>query len=356
MLWLSRIIYPMQRTHIQTVFFFAVLLGVLALAFFIFLPYLATLAVAATLAVVIHPVHKRLVRLVRGRESIAALLSVLCIGIVLIVPLSFIGTQVFIEAQHLYENVAQNSDSITATVTEFVNRYVQRFAPQLSLDLQSYAGAGLGFIAGKLGPIFAGTAQTLLLFFLGTIALYYFIKDGRKFTQSMVALSPLPNTEDEEVLRRLEIAINSIIRGTLIIAIVQGIMSGVGLAIFGVPSPTLWGSLAAIGALVPGVGTATVLVPAVLFLFLSGQTVAAFGLLVWSIVAVGLVDNFIGPALIGRGIKIHPFFVLFAVIGGLGFFGPVGFLLGPLVLSLLYALLDIYRLMMKQKPARAAKA
>ncbi len=340
--------YPMQRTQIQTVFFFALLLGVFGLAFFIFLPYLTTLAVAVTLAVVIYPLHRRVIRLVRGQEAIAAAVSLLCVGLLLLVPLTFVGTQIYREAQNLYLHIAENQDALTESLVGFLDEYIQRFAPHLSIDLKSYAGQGLSIVVSKLGTLFAGTAQTVLHVFLGAIALYYFLKDGPKFLRSLVALSPLPDTDDKDVLRRLETAINSIIRGTLIIAIIQGVMTGIGLTIFGVPSPTLWGSMAAIGALVPGVGTAIVFFPAILFLFLAGKTAAAIGLLVWGIVAVGLIDNFLGPILVGRGIKIHPLFILFAVIGGLGFFGPVGFLLGPLVLSLLYALLDIYYLLLKK--------
>lgn len=338
----------MHRTHIQTVFFFALLLGVLSLAFFIFLPFLTTLAVAVTLAVVIYPLHHRILRLVHGREVVASFLSLLCVGLLLLVPLSFIGTQIYLEAQALYLRIAENQDVLTENLTGFLDEHIRRFVPHLSIDLQSYVGQGLSFIVGRLGPLFAGTAQTVLHFFLGAIALYYFLKDGPRFLRSLIDLSPLPDAEDESVLQRLGTAINSIIRGSLIIAIIQGIMTGIGLVIFGVPSPTLWGSMAAIGALIPGVGTAIVLTPAIVFLFLAGKTAAAIGLLIWGIVAVGLIDNFLGPVLVGRGIKIHPLFILFAVIGGLGFFGPVGFLLGPLVLSLLYALLDIYRLLLKK--------
>lgn len=341
----------MYRAYIQAAFFFSLLLGILVLAFFMFLPYLTTLSIAATFAVVTYPLHRRIACLLRGRESIAALLTMLLMGILVITPLSFIGTQVVHEAQNLYQRIAENRESITENVTEFIEENIKRFAPQASIDLRSYSSQGLSFIAGKLAPLFAGTAQTILHFFLGILAFYYFLKDGGKFLHALIALSPLPDTEDQQILQRLEAAMNSIIRGTLIIAIIQGVMTGIGLTIFGVPSPTLWGSLAAIGALVPGIGTAMVLAPAILFLFLAGKTAAAIGLLVWGIVAVGLIDNFLGPTLVGRGIKIHPFFILFAVIGGIGFFGPVGFLLGPLVLSLLYALLDIYRLFMEKKPS-----
>ena len=332
----------MRHTRAQSTFFFAFLIGVIALTFFVFLPFLVPLAVAATLAVVSYPLHRRMLALTKGNETIAAFLSLFCIAVVVLVPLTFIGGQVFNEAQDLFQRIDESPEALKESFEDMLGAYVRRFAPGLSIDIPGLIGKGFGFIASLVGPLFAGTAQTLLHFFLGAIALYYFLKDGPKFIQTLITLSPLPDTEDEKVLARLDTAINSIIRGTLIIAITQGIMTGIGLAIFGVPSPTLWGSLAAVGALVPGVGTAMVLAPAILFLFLTGKTVAGVGLLVWGIVAVGLIDNFLGPILVGRGVKIHPLFILFAVIGGIGFFGPVGFLLGPLVLSLLFALLDIY--------------
>lgn len=343
----------MQRTTIQTAFFFLLLLGALGVAFGLFLPYLTTLAVAVTLAVVFQPLHTRFVTLMRGRRIAASFLSLLCIGVLLLIPLTFVGTQVFLEAQDLYRHIVDNRESLTNTITEFLEQTIARFAPQLAIDIDSYIGQALGVFVAKLGPFFAGTAQTVLHFFLGMIALYYFLKDGPSFMRSLVSLSPLPDTEDKEVLGRLEKAINSIIRGTLIIALIQGLMTGIGLTIFGVPSATLWGTMAAIGAIVPGIGTSIVILPAIIYLFVSGHTTAALGLMAWGIVAVGLIDNFLGPILVGKGIKIHPIFVLFGVIGGLGFFGPVGFLLGPLVLSLLYALLDIYRIMMRQKPSKA---
>jgi len=104
----------------------------------------------------------------------------------------------------------------------------------------------------------------------------------------------------------------------------------------------LWGSVTAIAALIPGVGTSLVLIPAILFLFISGRFFPGFGLLIWGAGAVGLVDNFLGPKLVGRGMRMHPFIILLSVLGGIGFFGPVGFLLGPLTISLFFAFFEIY--------------
>ena len=179
------------------------------------------------------------------------------------------------------------------------------------------------------------------------MSLYYLLKDGQKLKRAAIEYSPLANIDDEMILKKLELAIGSVIKGNFTIAFIQGILAFIGFTIFGVPNAILWGAAAAVAALIPSVGTALVLLPAVALLFLSGQLFPAVGLLLWGMLAVGLIDNFLGPKLIGRGMKLHPLLVLFSVLGGLVFFGPVGFLLGPIILSLLFALLHIYFIVSK---------
>jgi len=103
-----------------------------------------------------------------------------------------------------------------------------------------------------------------------------------------------------------------------------------------------------VAALIPGIGTALVLTPAILWLYFIGEMLLAGGLLLWGVTAVGLVDNFLGPKLVEKGTQLHPFLILLSILGGIGFFGPLGFLLGPLVLSMLFALLEIYFVIKKE--------
>jgi len=145
-------------------------------------------------------------------------------------------------------------------------------------------------------------------------------------------------------LDKLERSVNSVIKGNLVVAAVQGVMCSAGFIIFGVPSPILWGMTAAVAALVPGVGTSLVIIPAILFLFLTGSVSMALGLFLWGVVAVGLIDNYLGPKLIGKNTNLHPLLVMLSVIGGLLFFGPIGFILGPLTISLFFAIVDIFLL------------
>jgi predicted PurR-regulated permease PerM len=158
----------------------------------------------------------------------------------------------------------------------------------------------------------------------------------------VVLVSPFVDSDDEAILNKLHLAINSVFKGNLTIALIQAFMTALGFAIFGVPNFVLWGTLAGICALIPTVGTSLVLIPGIIYLVLNGMGIYALGLLIWSIGAVGLIDNLLGPRLIGKEIAVHPLLVLFSVLGGISFFGPIGFILGPLSASLFLALLEIY--------------
>ncbi|KKT76894.1 MAG: hypothetical protein UW70_C0009G0002 [Candidatus Peregrinibacteria bacterium GW2011_GWA2_44_7] len=181
------------------------------------------------------------------------------------------------------------------------------------------------------------------------MALYYAFKDGETFKKSLVSLSPLQDIHDIQIFNKLTLAINAVIKGNLTVALVQGAVTTVGLLIFGVPSAILWGSITAVTALIPGLGTSLVVIPSVLFLFFTGETISAIGLLIWGLTAVGLVDNVLGPKLVEKGMQVHPFLILLSILGGLGLFGALGFILGPILLSLLFALLEIYVTLRKEQ-------
>ena len=199
----------------------------------------------------------------------------------------------------------------------------------------------------NMGGVFAGISETIAGLFLGLIAFYFFLKDGEKFVKNLIFLSPLPDAYDEEIFKKMEAAVNSIIKGSIVIALLQGVLTSIGFVIFGVPNPALWGSIAAVAALVPPLGVALINGPAIAFLFLTSQIPAGIGLLIWAVMIVGLVDNILKPKIVERGIHIHPFLILISVLGGLEFFGIAGLLLGPVVLSLLFALGEVYSGMIK---------
>jgi len=283
---------------------------------------------------------------VGNRKTLAALLSTISVLIVVVIPISFLATQVFQETSELYLSITEENSSLNFNnkLEQVVNN-LKDFAhlpSDFSFDFKQYVRGGLSWVISHIGSIVSNSAQALVGIFIFLIALYYMFKDGGRLKRAIVSTSPLQDIHDEAIFSKLKSSINAVIRGNLGIAIIQGVLTAIGFFLFGVPSPVLWGSVAAITALIPGLGTALVIGPAVLYLFFLGQTSFAIGLMIWGVTAVGLIDNFLGPRLVEKGMHIHPFLILLSIFGGLSFFGPLGFILGPLVLSLLFTLLEIY--------------
>jgi predicted PurR-regulated permease PerM len=332
----------MNHTDISNRFFFILLAISTVLVFFVFQPYLTGLIVAGTFAVIFQPVYNFLLRVVRI-PSLAALGTLVTVIMLVLIPLIIFGKQVTEETYTLYQSISSNSISYPEVLNR-IEEKVNIFIPEFSVDLGSYVSQAVSLFFGNFGSFFAGTLNVFVNLIIGLFSFFYFLKDGKQFKNTLMKLSPLPTEYDEIILKRLDLTVNSVIKGTVTIALIQGFVAGIGLTFFGVPNPALWASLAAVCALVPGVGTSLVMIPAIIFLFLTGQDGNAFGLLLWALFAVGLIDNFLSPKVISRGIRIHPLFILISVLGGVTFFGPFGFLLGPLTVAVFFSLFDIYQL------------
>lgn len=332
-------------------FLLLLLAGTLVLTYFIFEPFLSALILAAVFAVILQPVYRRVHGEMPRWPSAAALATVLISLVCILVPLGLIGTQIGFEAASLYTSLADGSaqaqlTSFLQSLERMAGVYVpgaESISTQLSDNIATYARAALTWLLSHLGAAFSGVASLLTSLFIFFVALYYLLRDGARVKQALVELSPLRDSYDESVFHKLELAVNSVIKGNLMIALIQGVLSAIGFTIFGVPHPVLWGTVTAIAALIPAVGTGLVFIPIILFILVTGNTFGAIGLAIWGVLAVGLIDNLLAPRLIGSGMKLHPLLVLLSVIGGITFFGAVGIFLGPLSLSLLFAFLSIYR-------------
>ncbi len=341
----------MNNEKLHFYFLLVALLGVFVLVFLIFRPFLYALALAAVFAVVFQPVYQKIIGYTRGRRGLAALTTIFIIIISIFTPLIFLGTQIFQEARQLYAALTENNnkDAIFYIFRDLIDGIQKHFpvAQDFSININQYFKQAVGWLFQHLGSVFAGLAKTMISFFIFLFALYYLLKDGQKPKTTIAALSPFSDANNEEISKKLRAAIDSVIKGNLLVAVIQGMLTATGFLIFGIPNAVLWGSVAAIAALIPGIGTTLVLLPAIIFLYFTGEYFSALGLFIWGVTAVGLIDNFLAPKLISRGTQLHPLIIFLSVLGGLLFFGPIGFLLGPLTITLFFALLDIYLLLTK---------
>ncbi len=322
------------------------------LSFFVFRPYLSGLFVALVFAVVFRPLHEAVFRKVK-RAGISAFLTLVLLFLVILIPATLFGFFVFDDAQKLYLSarsgapVFERFDALLRPVEESV----QGIIPAFRLNVSSYVDAALSFFVGNFGSVFSRAVALVFQTFITLLALFFLFRDGKQLRAYLVSLSPLQNVYDERILRRVETAISSVVTGKLLIVFIQGVLASIGFALFSVPHPVLLGALISLVALIPAVGVALVFVPVVVYSFVASGIPLALGLLVFGVV-IGAIDNVLGPVLFGKGLQMHPLFILLSVLGGLAFFGPVGFLAGPVTLALLFALLDIYPLLFqKDTPA-----
>src|SRR3989344_2372909 len=336
----------MQSERLRPYFLILFLLGALVLTGFIFAPFLNPLALAAVFAVVLQGLYKNVSKYFRW-PGVAASATILISTIVILIPLSLVSILIGQEARDLYLSLEKlDGESAAARLFDRADGILNNLAPGLqdvSVDIDASAKTALNWIVGRAGSVFGSISSFLLSLFIFFVALYYLLREGPRVRGALIELSPLSDNEDEAIFDRLERAVNSVIKGNLMIALIQGALAMLGFTIFGVPHAILWGAVTAVAALIPGVGTALVFAPVIAFLFFTGDIFSAIALLIWGALAVGLIDNLLGPRLIGRGMQLHPLLVLLSVLGGLIFFGASGIFLGPLSLSLFFSLLSLYR-------------
>jgi predicted PurR-regulated permease PerM len=330
----------------QVYFFTAVMLGVLVVAFDIFLPYLTTIVLAFVLATVFYPMHRKLNVGFGDKGAFSALISTIIVINVVVVPIAFLVTLLIDEVRNSYFSMLSGDYSLSWLGN--INGFVQDKFPFLGFDVSRYTEQAMSWVLQNASAVFSSVASGGITLLLSFLTIYYFFKDGEKMKQYIMSVSPLVDKYDKQIFDKLGLAVMSVIQGSLTIALIQGVLAGVGFLIFGIPSPIFWGAVAAFCALVPSVGTALVLVPAVGYLVVTSHFAAALGLAIWGAFLVGFIDNVLSPKLIERKMEIHPLLILFSVLGGIQFFGVMGFVLGPLVISLLVALIDIYQNEFKQ--------
>jgi predicted PurR-regulated permease PerM len=319
------------------------------------MPFLTPIILGIAASVVAYPVYIRLSRLlgsdVGWRANLAAFLTVIFVIVIIIAPLFFLVSRIYVEVQSLYAILTDESGrSVVITglnnLSQFISNSMFNVFPAYSFDslnVTEYLKTLLVWIFGNLDKIFTGLATIGIYLFVFVLSMFYFMRDGAYIKRKFVSWSPLLDKYDEYITSTLKRAILSVFGGTVVVAVIQGILTGIGFLIFDIPAPAVWGAVAAIAAFIPGIGTSLVIVPGIIYLLIAGNTTYAIGLAIWGIVAVGLIDNVLGPHLVNKGVHIHPFLILVSVLGGLSTFGPIGFILGPLVLALLFALLEVYR-------------
>jgi len=332
----------LSRT-VEYAFFFGLLILSGYMVWQIMSPFLSALALAAVIVTISSPLYYHIQPYMpRQNKSLAAFCTTVIVFVVGILPIVLMTTLVINEVVDFYKDMGSTEGVTITSVATSIEGQIQRFVPGFEINVAEQVRLSAQWFTGNLASIFAGTVSTFFLFFIALLASFYFFRDGKELIQLVIKASPLPDDEDQQIIDRMARAVRAVATGTLLVALIQAVLATIGMTVAGVDRAVLIGGLVAIAAMIPGIGTGVIMFPVVIILFLSGNVIPAIGLLIWSVLAVGLVDNFVGPHLMSRGNNMHPFIILLSVLGGLTLFGPIGFLIGPVVVTLFLVLLEIY--------------
>jgi predicted PurR-regulated permease PerM len=332
-----------SRNHIQTlVLMMSTVMGIY-LCYRMAIPFLSALTWALTLAVLFAPLQFWLESRLKN-ANLAAIVTILLTGLIVIVPVIFVGEQ-------LIEQAFKGSQLIEAQVNSGEWRRSLEAQPQLApilnkidhyIDLPEAVKTITAWLGSVAGLIVKGSVFQIIGLCLVLYVLFFFLRDRQLVLESIMSLSPLTQIEMSKLFKRVGDTIHATVYGTFAVASVQGLLGGLMFWWLGLPAPLLWGLVMGLLAIVPMLGAFIIWAPAALFLALQGNWGSALILTLWGMLVVGTVDNLLRPILVGNRLKLHTVLVFLSVVGGLILFGPAGVILGPVVLTITIALLEIW--------------
>ena len=340
-------------TNLRTAFVLLLVVAVTALFLAVTWPFFKPLLLGALLAGLFHPLYRWITRLLGGRASLGAAITLLVLLILGLGPVSaFLGIVLQQALTMSDQAIPWLSQHLGAASTFNVHDWlVQRFPAlakyvpsqeQLVQQVGTAAKTAGTFLVTLASRMTATTAAFLLDLFVMLYAMFFFFKDGHKILERIFYYTPLSDEDETRMLARLTSITRATVKGTLVIGIIQGALAGIAFWVAGIEGAALWGTIMTILSIIPGIGAALVWVPVVIILFATGQYLTATLLAAWCAAVVGTVDNFLRPMLVGRDAKMPDLLILIGTLGGLFLFGPIGFIVGPIVCGLFLTVWDIY--------------
>lgn len=319
-------------------FFLLLLAAVGVLSVLVTLPYLQYILLGVLLAYVLRPLHRRLSPHIGSQLSAGALI-LLTIFVVLL-PIAMLVSVVIGQIWGLLNRI-RNGNLEYSFVEGLIERYLG-VSVDLQELLQSFTGDGqTGLFDGVVG-ILGGISNAAIGLAVLLFVLYYLLKDGSRLVAWLRKVTPLPEDVLDDLFSELDRLMWAVLVGNVLVALVQGILTGIGFVIVGLPNAIFWTVMTTALSLLPLIGASVIWIPASVYLFATGSTVDAVLLFVYGSLVISLSDNYLRPLIGGHEARLNPGLFLVGIFGGIGAFGFVGVFYGPIVLGALKALIDIY--------------
>lgn len=342
-------------------FFVVLFIAIAALALWVAKPFVNALLASAVVAYIFYPIYNRLEKVIKYKNVRALIVSAFIL-LLFLAPLFLVIESAAPDARFVYIRAKQKiltgelfdvtcpvgNDGALCKISNRIQNLVRD--PDVKYYLEESVGKVTSYLISTTSGLVFALPIIFINLFVTFFAVFYFLRDGKKLVDYIKNLMPINTRHRERVFKQFEDITRAVVYGSLLIAFIQGTLGGIGFWLFGLASPLLWGIMMALFAMVPFVGTAIIWLPAALVMIATGSaegdpTIVWKGvaLLLYGFFIISGIDNVLKPILIGDRAKVHPVLILVGVLGGLAVFGFAGFIIGPLVLAVFKAFLDIYR-------------
>lgn len=316
-------------------------------------PFFSALLWATVLSIVFAPLYRRILRSIGQHPNLAALATLVIIVTLVILPLSLTATSLVQEATSLYERIQsgelnlgtvfqQLRNALPAWATNLLDRLGLTNLGTVQERVSDALKRGSQFIATQALSIGQGAADFILGLLVMLYLLFFLLRDGSALSNRIQDAMPLPPEQERALFSKFTTVIRATIKGTILVAALQGALGGLIFGLLGLHAPVLWGVVMGLLALLPAVGAALIWVPAAIYLLATGAVWQGVVLLVFGAFVIGLVDNILRPLLVGKDTKLPDYIVLISTLGGLATFGLNGFVLGPVIAAMFIAAWDIF--------------
>ncbi len=314
-----------------------------------------TILAGLILSYVFYPVYKLVYSRLR-RKTVSALIVTLFVLVLLIVPTFFVinklSTEVsvfFVTAKQYLEGGGRADRCGEDGLCKFIPDNLKDASPRVKAVLTNTLGKGTDYIVNATTRALLSLPNLMLQFFIVFFIMYYSFKDGASAANKLKMGFPLRKQRQDALVEQFNDIASAVIYGTVIVAVLQALLAGIGFFIFGLPSPIIWGLVTLVVALIPFLGPAVVWLPAAVLMIFSGYysgegliLLRGVGLFLYGMFIISSIDNVLKPRIIGKRARVHPALVLLGIIGGINLFGIVGFVVGPVIIAMLKAAFDAY--------------
>jgi predicted PurR-regulated permease PerM len=332
--------------------FFLTLVLVATIAFGLLIQdFLQPLFWATILAILFHPSYRYGLRMLGSYPSLVASLTLVMIVLIVILPLSLVGLAITREAADLYVRIEANEIDVQMPLRFLrdtlpsVTAYLDQFgvdAQRLQQGLSNVTVTASQWLASKAFNIGQDALHFGVMFCLMLYLLFFFLRDGACLVRALMRLLPLGDERERRLFTRFAEVSRATIKGTLVIALIQGAFGSLIFWLLGINAAILWGVVMALLSLLPALGAALIWMPAALIFLANGAVVKGLILIGVGSLVIGLVDNFLRPMLVGRDTRMPDYVVLLATLGGLSVLGMSGLVIGPIIAALCLTVWEMF--------------